>query len=111
MSQPALLPKLASVLEKYVSFEELFELLSIFDVDLRADRSWLSVARALGAQLAEGNTRPLVDELLALAETRNIDGIATTSFERRDAHYRFSGVIEEVKNLVETSSAPREVSV
>ncbi len=49
--------------------------------------------------------------MLELAETRNIEGIATSSFERRDAHYRLSSVIDEVKRLIETSSAPREVSV
>lgn len=111
MSQPALIPKLASVLEKYFTFDELGEFLSLFEVKLDADRNWLSVAKALGKHLAEGNTRTLVDEMIALAETRNIEGIANSSFERRDAHYRLSSIIDEVKGLIETSSAPREVSV
>lgn len=103
--------KLAQILEAYITWEELSDLASIFEVTIDAERRWLSVAKALTARLNQGNTRLLVDNLVGMCETKNSDGIAHTSWERRDFHLNMGPVVRESRELLETSAAPSEVTL
>jgi hypothetical protein len=108
---PQLTVKLSQILQAYVTWEELSDFASIFDVAIHADRKWLGVAKALTDNLNQGNTRFLVEELVGTCETRNADGIAHTTWERRDFHYSMPTVVKEARDLLETSAAPSEVTL
>lgn len=111
MVNPQLTVKLAQILEAYITWEELPDLASIFDVAIHADRRWLAVAKALTESLNQGNTRFLVEELVGMCETRNSDGIAHTQYERRDFHYSMAPVIRDTRSLLETEAAPGEITL
>lgn len=112
---PELALKLVSIFEVYFSVEEVREFAAIFEVtiDALADFKphWLSVARELTENLEKGNTRRLVDSLLDLADSRNSDGVAHTSFERQDFHQSMTPVIRKAMELLDTSVAPSEISL
>jgi hypothetical protein len=87
----------------------------MFDVKLETldewEPKWLSIARELITKLEHGNSRRMLDSLLDFADSRNTDGIAHTSFERRDFHYSMAPVIREAQKLLEASAAPSEITV
>ena len=103
--------KLGQILEAYITWEELSDLAAVFDVEINADRRWIAVAKALTDNLNQGNTRVLVDNLIGMCETRNADGIAHATFERRDFQYSMVPVVKEARDLLETSAAPSEVTL
>jgi hypothetical protein len=103
--------KLSQVFDAYITWEELSDLITVFGVQIDAERRWLSVAKALTDNLNQGNTRLLVDEMVGMCETKNADGIAHTTWERRDFHSRMAPVVREARELLETSAAPSEVTL
>jgi hypothetical protein len=108
---PQLTIKLSQILDAYITWEELSELASVFDVEIRAERRWLSVSKALTDNLNQGNSRLLVDNLVELCETRNLERIANTGWETREFHSSMTAVVQEAKSLLETSAAPSEVTL
>ena len=62
-------------------------------------------------KLEHGNTRHLLDNLLDLAESRNNERVAHTTWERRDFHQSMTQVIREAQGLLEASAAPSEITV
>lgn len=112
---PELALKLVPIFEGYSTLDEFRELVALFEVNIESlndyQPKWLAVARELTQKLEQGNTRRLLDNLLDLAESRNVDGVAHTSFERRDFHYSMAPVIAEAKKLLETSASPSEITI
>jgi hypothetical protein len=112
---PELALKLVPIFEGYFTIEEFRELVTMFDVKLETldewEPKWLSIARELITKLEHGNSRRMLDSLLDFADSRNTDGIAHTSFERRDFHYGMAPVIREAQKLLEASAAPSEITV
>jgi hypothetical protein len=111
VASPQLTVKLSQVLEAYITWDELSDFGNIFEVQINADQRWLSVARALTENLNQGNTRFLVDELIGMCETRNADGIAHQTWERRDFHVNMAPVIRDTRALLETEAAPGEITL
>jgi len=107
--------KLASILEAYFSPEDLSDLAELYDVRLESleeqEPRFLSISRELATTLEHGNIRRLLDGILELADDRNTDGIAHTSWERQDFHRSMASVVREAMKLLETSSAPSEIAV
>jgi hypothetical protein len=112
---PELALKLVPIFEGYFNHGEFRELVALFEVSLESldnyEPKWLAVARELTQKLEQGNTRRLLDSLLDLAESRNIDGIAHTSWERQDFHRSMAPVIAEAKKLLETPASPSEITI
>ena len=112
---PELALKLVSIFEAYFDWAEFRELVALFDVSLDSvgamQAKWLSVARELMGKLEYGNTRRLLDNLLDLSDTRNNDGVAHTTWERRDFHQSMIPVIQEARELLEVSAAPSEITI
>jgi hypothetical protein len=112
---PELALKLVSIFEGYFTIDEFRELVTLFDVDLEtindSEPKWLSVARELTTKLEHGNSRRLLDSLLDLAESRNTDGIAHTSWERQEFHCKMTAVICEAQKFFETTAAPSDITV
>ena len=112
---PELALKLAPILDAYFPPEDVRELAALFDINLTStvdhQPRMLSVARELTETLEQGNTRRLLDSLLDLAESRNNESVAHTTFERQTFHQEMSGVVREAKELLETSVAPPEIAV
>jgi len=112
---PELALKLVPIIEAYFSSDELRELAALFQVRLAAldnyEANWLSIARELTENLERGNTRRFLDSLLDLADSRNNDGIAHTSFERQDFHRSMAPTIAEAQKLLATSASPSEITV
>lgn len=112
---PELALKLVSIFEAYFSADEVRELAALFKVTLTTledyQPKWLSVARELSEKLEHGNTRRFVDSLLELTDSRNSDGIAHTTWERRDFHQNMSPVIQRAQELLATSASPSEIAV
>jgi hypothetical protein len=112
---PELALKLVSVFEAYFSADEVRELAALFEVRLTSledyEPKWLSIARELCEKLEHGNTRRFVDSVLQLAESRNSDGVAHTTWERRDFHQNMSPVIQRAQELLATSASPSEIAV
>jgi hypothetical protein len=111
VASPQLTVKLGQILEAHITWEELSDFASIFGVGINADRRWLAVARALTENLNQGNTRFLVEELVGRCETRNSEGIAHTTWERRDFHHNMAPVVTETRALLETEAAPGEITL
>ncbi len=112
---PELALKLVSIFEGYFTIDEFRELVTLFDVKLETlddfEPKWLSIARELITKLEHGNSLRLLDSLLDFADSRNIDGIAHTSWERQDFHRNMAPVIREAQTLLEASAAPSEITV
>ena len=112
---PELALKLVAIFEGYFTLDELRELTALFDVSLETlgeyEPSWLSLARELTTKLDHGNSRRLLDSLLDLADNRNSDGVAHTSWERQTFHNSMTPVIREAQELLEDSAAPSEIAV
>ncbi len=112
---PELALKLIAMFEAYFSFDEVRELAGLFEIQLQTlndyEPKWLSVARELTTNLEQGNCRRFLDSLLDLADTRNNDGVAHTSWERQAFHENMTPVIREAKKFLETSAAPSEIAV
>ena len=112
---PELALKLVPILEAYSTFDEMRELAGLFEVEVESlderDPSWLSVARELTANLEQGNTRRLLDSLLDLAESRNVDGVAHTTWERQTFHHNLSPVVSQAQELLETAAGPADIAV
>lgn len=111
MASPQLTVKLSQILDAYITWEELSDFAAIFEVGIQADRRWLAVARTLIESLNQGNTRFLVEELVGMCETRNADGIAHQTFERRDFHANIASVVRDTRALLETEAAPGEITL
>jgi hypothetical protein len=103
--------KLAAILEAYISFDELSDLLSAFDVRVNSERRWVSVAKALASNLNQGNTRFLVENLIELCETRNSQSVANTEWEQRTVHSNLTSVVREARELLDKEAAPTEITV
>lgn len=112
---PELALKLVSIFEAYFDWAEFRELVALFDISLDSlhefEPKWLSVARELIGKLEHGNTRRLLDNLLDLSDSRNNDGVAHTTWERRDFHQSMTPVIREARELLEASAASSEITV
>ncbi len=112
---PELALKLVSIFEAYFPLDELRDLATLFQVDLTTldehEPRWLTVARELTENLEQGNSRRLLDNLMDLAETRNQDGIAHTSWERQEFHRSLAPIIAEARKLLATSASPSEITV
>ena len=112
---PELALKLVPIFESYFNRDELREFAALFEVHLETldqfEPKWLSVARELTEKLEQGNTRRLLDSLLELADSRNSDGVAHTSWERQDFHRSMCPIIAEAQKLLETSASPSEIAV
>lgn len=112
---PELALKLVAVFEAYFTQDELRELATLFGVHLEAfdgyEPKWLSIAREITTKLGYGNTRRLLDSLLDLADSRNGDRVAHTSWERREYHESMIPIIREAKKLLEASASPSEIAV
>ena len=81
---PDLVPKLAAILEKYVSNQEFFDLAADFGVEIHPETSsWLSISRATIYGLPVGNTRRFVDSVLEMIEARNVVASARVPIKRR----------------------------
>jgi len=112
---PELALKLVPILEAYSSMDEFRELAALFEVTLTSleewEPTWLSIARELSEKLEHGNTRRLVDSLLELAESRNDDGIAHTTWERQTFHQSMTAAIRRAQELLTTSASPSEIAM
>lgn len=112
---PKLALKLVAVFEAYFQRDEVQELAALFEVSLENvevhDSAWLPVAGELVRGLDVGNNRRLVDAVLELASSRNSDGVAHTSFERREFHSEMAHTISAAYGILQESAAPSEVSV
>lgn len=112
---PELALKLVPIFEGYFNHGEFRELVALFEVSLESldnyEPKWLAVARELTQKLEQGNTRRLLDSLLDLAESRNIDGIAHTSWERQDFHRSMAPVIAEAKDIILKSGVPSNFTI
>jgi hypothetical protein len=56
---PQLTVKLSQILDAYITWDELSDMSSIFEVEIQADRRWLSVARFLIENLNQPRAPPL----------------------------------------------------
>ncbi len=112
---PELALKLVPVFEAYFTADELRELAQLFEVPIEAlddyEPKWLSVARELTANLEQGNARRLLDSLLDLADSRNNDGVAHTTWERRTFHENLVPTIRDARELLESAAGPSEIAV
>jgi len=116
---PELALKLVTTFEAYFRFKEFEQFAALFEVPLNTFEqyrpaepdSWLPIVQELMTKLDHGNTRRLLDNLLDLADTRNSDGIARTSFERQAFHESMAPVIRQARELLETSSAASEITI
>src|SRR2546428_14005190 len=113
---PELALKLVAILEAYFTRAEVIELAALFGVtfdDLDSygadeQRSWLPFSRELIGKLEYGNSRRLLDNLLDLADVRNTEGIAHTSYERRSFHENMAGVLSEAHRILDAYGGPSE---
>jgi hypothetical protein len=112
---PELALKLVPIFEAYFSRDELRDLAALFEVRLATldvyEARWLSLAREVTENLERGNTRRLLDSLIDLAENRNNDGIAHTSWERQDFHRSMAPTIACAQKLLATSASPSEITI
>lgn len=112
---PELALKLVAIFEAYFNRDEFRELAALFEVRLETldayEPQWLSIARELTTKLEQGNTRRLLDSLLDLADSRNNDGVAHTSWERQAFHQNMAPVITQAQKLLATSASPSEIAV
>ncbi|MCS6284829.1 MAG: hypothetical protein H8K08_05305 [Nitrospira sp.] len=112
---PSFALKLVAVCEAYFTLQEFTELAQLFMVQVDAlseyQPTWLSVCKEIAGKLDHGNTRSFVDNLLELAETRNADGVAHQTWERRDYHRGLTPVLAQAQELLSDSATPTELTV
>lgn len=112
---PELALKLVAILEAYFTVDEVRDLGTLFGLHLATldgyEQRWLSVARELTESLERGNTRRLLDSLIDLAERRNEDGVAHSTWERQEFHRGMSPTIADAQKLLRTSASPSEITV
>ncbi len=117
--QPELALKLVSILDAYFNLDEVAELARMFEVEFDSlnpygeqyGKSWLLFARELTQNLDKGNNRRLLDSMLDLADDRNSDGIAHTTWQRQTFHQGLVGTLREARDLLSTSAAPSEIAL
>lgn len=117
--QPELALKLVSILSAYFTLDEVVGLAAMFEVDFESlnpyteqyGKSWLPFARELTQNLDKGNHSRLLDSMLDLADDRNSDGIAHTTWQRQAFHEDLVTTLREARELLSTSAAPSEIAL
>lgn len=113
---PAFTLKFVKVCEAYFTLEEFAELAELFEIQIDIftkykQPRWLPVCCEVTAKLEHGSTRTFVDNILELAEHRNTDEVAHQTWERRDYHMTMAPVLAEIRELLNGSATPSEVTV
>jgi hypothetical protein len=115
---PDLVSRLTPILETYFSCDEFRDLVDLFEMQaitndllIGTSPSWLVIARGLVTSLEFGNCRRFVDNLLDIAQTRNLAGIAHSSWERRTHHEALETTISQAKAILHSDAAPVEISL